>query len=143
MASRVSGFRMAALAAAVLGAALALSGCGDKSPESVAVDFAKAGYEGDVEGFIDKLDMDKMKGITKSDLSGKLKPGVEDAKRKLADKGGLKDITVVRSVVTQSGSHALVTLKSTFGNGSSDEDKFYLNKNSSGDWKVELGTGGF
>jgi hypothetical protein len=108
-----------------------------------AHDFAEACYDGDTGKVFDALDTAKLGGATEKDLEGKLKPAAEEAKRKLVDKGGVKEIKTVRSVLTESGNHALVTLKTVFGDGSSEEQKFYLNKNSDGDWKVEIGMAAF
>lgn len=138
MAFEFSGIRKAAAAAAILGAAFAFTGCGDQTPEGVAVEFAKAGYEGDLGKFCDFLDDAKLHGISKNDLNGKLKPMMEETKRHVADQGGLKEVKSVRSVSTESGTHALVTVKASFGNGRAEEQKVYLNKTSKGDWKVEL-----
>lgn len=138
MAFDFSGFRKAAAAAAILGAAFAFTGCGDQTPEGVAVEFSKAGYEGDLDKFYDCLDTVQMKGVSKSEVTGKLQPMLEEEKRKVADQGGIKEIKSIRSVSTESGSHMLVTVRASFGNGKTEEHKVYLNKTCKGDWKVEL-----
>lgn len=113
--------------------------CSSKSPGDVAKKYMEYVKTGDYEKFADGI-MYKEGASKESIEQGKamivalLK---EKAVKELEKKGGIKDIEVVSETVAQDGKTADVVLKTTYGNGNTEESdcKMVLQNDV---WKMDI-----
>lgn len=129
------------LAAGVLGsAALLLSACGgSEKPEDVAVQFSKYVYDGKSDKMLELIDTRKLGADEKSVLEGKLKVAMESVKGEVEKNGGYKEIvsTAVTGECKDEGGVCTVKLKTTFGNGKTEDGEVKV-VNVGGEYKVSF-----
>lgn len=62
----------------------------------------------------------------------------EKAAPEIESKGGIANLEVLEEVIAEDGQSANVTIKTTYGNGESEENTVELVKDPNGDWKGAL-----
>lgn len=124
-----------------LGLIAACSGSAGNSPEGAAKAFVEKSYAGDADAVIAMVDIpDELKseaGVEEM-LTGKVKAGVAQEKRKAEELGGIDKITVLKfEPLPNNDSKGTVTIETTFKGGRTVEDRVKVIRTENG-WKISL-----
>lgn len=118
--------------------ALVMMSCsGGNTPSAVAEKTMKCIIDKDYEGFADQMyipseNEDSIKLVKNLIVTG-MKMSMD---KMLAEKKGLKECKATSEKIE--GDNAIVKMKMTYGDGTSDESDMKLTKDKKGNWKMDL-----
>lgn len=118
--------------------ALLFSACSPNSPSEAAKKYATYLKNGDFEKWVDGVAF----GEDATDANVKASKAMllammEAGKEKLNEKGGIKNIETVSETISEDGKTAKVTLKITYGDGTSEESSSDMIQEK-GTWKMYM-----
>lgn len=120
------------LSALLLATALLTSGCFKPGPAATVKSFYHHMEKGELDEAIELMSADARSDVPRD----KMKVGMQQATRELADKGGIKSINVLNEDVI--GQTAEITVEIKYGNGDTDVDKNSLIQEN-GKWRIQPG----
>ncbi len=117
---------------------LLFSACSSNSPSEAAKKYATYLKNGDFEKWVDGVAF----GEDATDANVKASKAMllammEAGKEKLNEKGGIKNIETVSETISEDGKTAKVTLKMTYGDGTSEESSMDMIQEK-GTWKMYM-----
>jgi hypothetical protein len=133
------------IAAAVMVFAASCGGSKSNSPadieKTIYAQFQKGNYEKGMELYFANIDGDSSKDISTDDKAKEaemVKAFAAKAKESIDAKGGIKNFEIVAETISEDGETARVESKTTYGDGSTqDQTSKYVKKD--GEWKIVFG----
>lgn len=126
----------------IIALVLMMTSCGN-TPTSVAEKSVKCLQNKDYKGYVDLIYYSEEDEKSPEELEkGKetLVALMEDkAGNEMKKNGGIKSYETVSEEISENGKTATVTMKLTYGDGTSKEEAFKLRKNSDDKWRIDVG----
>lgn len=126
----------------IIALVLMMTSCGN-TPTSVAEKSVKCLQNKDYKGYVDLIYYSEEDEKSPEELEkGKetLVALMEDkAGNEMKKNGGIKSYEAVSEEISEDGKTATVTMKLTYGDGTSKEEAFKLRKNSDDKWRIDVG----
>lgn len=113
-----------------------LTACSGSGPEKVAEKYASSIINADIDTFLATVYLSEEEKSQINMMSGKLEEMFKMAQIQAQAAGGIKSIKASDTEYSADKMNAMVTLRISFKNGTSEEDRVRLINTSSG-WKVQ------
>ena len=126
---------------------LIMASCSSNTPKAVAEKSMKCLVNKDYNGYVELLDTKDDSKSAKQETPEEIKQDKQMLAAMLKDKaekeykknGGIASYETLSEDTDKEGKTAIVNMKVTYGNGSSEEEDIRLCKDADGNWKLSMG----